>query len=532
RKACEEQFIAKVHGLLALYEIFKEPPPDLCFISSSISAVLGGLGFAAYAAANIFSDHFTASLVGTSNWFSIDFDGLDFREESDVQRPDYTMNREEGLEVFNRLLSLRDVPNVVVSLGDLKERLNLWVKAAGEKEEADFLPEALENTVERPDLPTPYVEPRGETERELADLWRYFFRMDKIGIKDDFFQLGGDSLLAITMLTKIRKSFNVNVPVADFFAGATIEGLASAVGGAGESNFTAVVAVEKKEYYVLSSAQRRLFFIQRLNPGSTAYNVPNAVLLNSPVERSHLSKTFERLLDRHESFRTSLEVVDGEPVQRVHDSVPFAISFADKSSESWLSAPAGERKKALEEFIRPFDLSKAPLLRVALIKVAPQKHILLVDIHHIISDGITHKILTHDFLAFYRGMDLEPLDIQYKDYALWQNSRDVKENLAQQEKYWLEVFSGDIPVLQLPTDFSRPQNMSVAGDVFDFSISPEDSTALKKLALEKGVTIHMVLSTVFYILLFKLTRQEDIVVGIPVVGRAQPELENIIGMFI
>ena len=202
----------------------------------------------------------------------------------------------------------------------------------------------------------------------------------------------------------------------------------------------------------------------------------------------------------------------------VHDDVEF--NLAGNDSQTFIN-----------QFIRPFDLTKAPLIRAALIKEAGGQHILLVDMHHIISDGVSHEVLVNDFLSLYEGRELLPLRIQYKDFSEWQKREKEKENLKRQEKYWLKEFAGEIPVLELPTDYPRPVQQSFEGNNIHFKIK-EETQGLKAMALAEGSTLFMVLTAIYTILLSKLSGQEDIIIGTPIAGRRHADLEKIIGMFV
>ncbi|MCP5103585.1 MAG: amino acid adenylation domain-containing protein, partial [bacterium] len=216
----------------------------------------------------------------------------------------------------------------------------------------------------------------------------------------------------------------------------------------------------------------------------------------------------------HESLRTSFHMRDNQPVHKIHHDVEFQI------------------ETPIVHFVRFFDLSAAPLLRVGVLKTGEEKYSLMVDMHHIISDGISNAILLREFNALYEGEDLPPLPIQYKDFAEWQNSAGEKENIKQQEAYWLETFKGEIPVSAIPTDYPRPAIQSFEGDTHMFEIPAPHTAALKAIALRQGATLYMVLLAAVNILLSKLTRQEDIVIGTPIAGRRHADLGNIIGMFV
>ncbi|HLP58780.1 MAG TPA: condensation domain-containing protein, partial [Candidatus Deferrimicrobium sp.] len=290
--------------------------------------------------------------------------------------------------------------------------------------------------------------------------------------------------------------------------------------------YTSLEPVEKKEYYLLSPAQKRMFVLQQMDRESTTYNMPQAFLISGEPDTGKLKTAFGMLIKRHESLRTSFHMIENEPVQRIHDEVDFQIEPLGRGAPPWSpSIPT-------TPFIRPFDLSRAPLIRVGLLKKAEAEYIMMVDMHHIISDGVSHGILAEDFFTLYNGGDLEPMRIQYKDFSQWQNSAKEQEKIKKQESYWLKEFAGEIPVLNLFTDFPRPPVQSFAGSSLNFELPEDVIDALRHIAVTGGVTVYMVLLAVYNILLGKLTGREDIIVGTPIAGRRHADLEKIIGMFV
>ncbi|MCP5107711.1 MAG: non-ribosomal peptide synthetase, partial [bacterium] len=217
--------------------------------------------------------------------------------------------------------------------------------------------------------------------------------------------------------------------------------------------------------------------------------------------------------------RTSFVMVDDQPVQRVHDEVEFAIEYYGE--DVYLKGPR-----------RGFDLSRAPLLRVGLVKRGENDYLMLIDMHHIISDGVSNDVLRGDFLRFYEGKKLTPLRIQYKDFTMWQNQPGQMASIKQQETFWLKEFEDEIPVLNLPIDYVRPVVQSFEGRHLGFGFSAGESAALRDMALSGGFTMYMVLLAVFNVVLAVLSGQEDIVVGTAVAGRRHADLEEIIGMFV
>jgi tyrocidine synthetase-3 len=374
---------------------------------------------------------------------------------------------------------------------------------------------------------TAYAAPRNKTEENLTQLWGEILGIEKnkIGIDDSFFELGGHSLRATVLATKIHKKFNIKVPLKVIFNTPTIRGVAQYIYGAAEDRFSSLDAVEKKEYYPLSSAQKRLYILQQMKLDSTAYNMPEFIPLEKGSDLTKIEKTIKKLIKRHETFRTSFYVANDEPVQRIHDEVEFEIEYDNAS-------PFEDQPALISSFIRTFDLSKAPLLRVRLLKDGEGNQMLLVDMHHIISDGVSHEILEMDFMRFYEGEELPRLRIQYKDFSQWQNSERQQEKIKSQEEYWLKEFNGEISLLNLPTDYPRTDEMHFKGEVISFTIHRELTTKLKELAKQLNVTLTMSLLSAFTILLAKYSGQKEIIVGTVIAGRRHTDLENIIGFFV
>jgi len=399
-----------------------------------------------------------------------------------------------------------------------------------------------------------YAAPRDEVEKKLVEIWSEVLHLEKdvIGIDSNFFQLGGHSLKATLVAFDIHKKLNTKVTVNRVFNAPTIRELAVYIKGAGAYKPSSIERVEKKEYYVLSSAQKRIYISQQMDPGSTAYNMPIIVELEEKVDRGKLQDAFRQMVRRHESLRTSFHMIGDEPVQKIHDKVEFEIEYYDaardkekveleegggtRGSGSWPGegADCGPQSAAalISSFIRPFDMSRPPLFRTALLKTGAVKHYLFVDIQHVISDGVSIKIFEKEFTALYQGGELPPLGMQYKDFAQWQNGMGKSEAAARQETYWLKRFAGGVPVLDLPCDYERGEKRENEAGTRTFVMEKETTEQLKRLAAEEDASLYMLLMTLYNIMLFLVSGQQDIVVGIPIAGRHHGDLENIIGMFV
>jgi amino acid adenylation domain-containing protein len=402
------------------------------------------------------------------------------------------------------------------------------------------IPLNINGKVDKNALPKPertnksvYTPPRNLLEETLVNLWSHVIGIERaaIGIDTNFFELGGHSLKATILISKIHKELDVKVPLVELFKTPFIRGLAEYIKEAQPERYVAIKRIEKKSFYALSSPQERLFILQQLEPDSTWYNMPAIMELEGKVNRMKLKHTFEKLIDRHESFRTSFEIIDDIPVQKVHPQVQFEMEGDELATED-TEKNSFDPKSYIKNFIRPFILSQAPLLRVGLMKTGGAQYLFMVDMHHIITDGISLALFLKDFLELYEGKDLPHLSLHYKDYAQWQNNQKENETMKKQQDYWLQQFKEEIPLLDLPCDYPRPVVQHFVGNHINFELSPTDTDKLDKLALAGQATLFMVLLSVFNILLAKLCRQEDIVVGTPIAGRQHPDLQNIIGMFV
>nr|WP_325050181.1 condensation domain-containing protein [Cohnella faecalis] len=377
-----------------------------------------------------------------------------------------------------------------------------------------------EGTLERG---TVYEAPRNALEETLANIWQGVLGVSAIGIADNFFELGGHSLKATTLVSRIHKELNVQVPLREVFQSPTIKELAQAIRGMEAHAYASIEPAPLREYYPVSSAQKRMYILSQLQGAEQSYNMPGAVMMEGKVDRERFERAFRQLIARHEALRTSFEWVEGEPAQRIHPEVDFEISYK-KAEEGGL--------RQIAEFIRAFDLGQAPLLRVGLLELEPERQVLLYDMHHIISDGVSMDILVREFVGLYGGQTLPAPRLQYKDYAVWQQAFMQSEAMKRQETYWLETFSGELPVLEMPTDYPRPAVQSFKGDQIQFELDGELSAGLNRIAAETGTTLYMVLLAGYSALLSKYTGQEDIVVGTPIAGRPHADVENIIGMFV
>ncbi|WP_272040588.1 non-ribosomal peptide synthetase, partial [Paenibacillus sp. JJ-100] len=395
------------------------------------------------------------------------------------------------------------------------------------------LPLTTNGKVDRRSLPAPedslqpdeeLVLPRTPLEVRLAGIWQSVLGMERIGIHDNFFDLGGHSLRATTLVSKVHQELGVELPLRDVFRYSTLEDMARAISRIEVQSFSSIPLADSRAYYPLSSAQKRLYILSQLEGANQSYNMPGVLLLEGSIDRSLLEEAFRGLIARHETLRTGYEIVEGEAVQRIHESVEFAVEHLHACEE--------EAPEIVQAFIRPFDLAKPPLLRAKLVELTSERYLLMFDMHHIISDGISMEVLVEELVRLYSGDRLEPLRIQYKDYAVWQQSEEQKVQLKREEAYWLECFQGELPVLEMPTDYPRPAIQSYEGQSLTSYVDAITNEGLKKLAAQSGATLYMVLLAAYTVLLHKYTGQDDVVVGTSIAGRTHGDTQPLIGMFV
>ncbi len=395
--------------------------------------------------------------------------------------------------------------------------------------------------IDRKALPEPDLEetekihtpPATETEKQLAAIWKELLFLHHepphpLCREDNFFQLGGHSLKAINLISTVHREFHVKLELEDIFSIPNLHALAAHIDGKGKERYLSVEPVEEQEHYPLSSAQERLYILHRMEPGSTGYNLDTNLRLKGPLKTERLEQAFRALIQRHEALRTSFVMIGDTPRQRVHRTVDFQLELHHLP-------PGGggkEIRAVMEEFFHPFDLEQAPLMRAGLIRLDETDHILMSDMHHIISDGTSGGIMTADFTALYNGVPPAPLRVQYKDYSHWMRLESQQEALKQQEGYWLQRLAAPPAVLDLPLDFPRPPLQDFSGGHVESRLDARVTAQLKELALRAGTTLYTLLLSLFNVLLARLSSQEDILTGTPVAGRGHADLRPMIGMFV
>lgn len=394
------------------------------------------------------------------------------------------------------------------------------------------MPLTSSGKLDRSALPEPetntsltYMAPRTLIEADLARIWEDVLNKQPIGIRDDFFQLGGQSLKATLLVSRIHKKLNIELPISEVFSNPTIESMAVKLMSLKEHAFTQIEPADQRDVYPLSFSQKRLYALHQLADDSTGYNMPAVLELSGYLDRQRLRSVLAELVNRHEALRTVFVIDRGEPVQLIYPEMDFDLKELEMESDQMLES-------AIESFIKPFDLSSGPLFRACLASMGNNRGFLLLDMHHIIADGVSISTLVQEFTDLYCGKELPALNLHYKDFAVWQQEKYPKELHKKQEAYWLNQLGGSLPVLDLPLDQTRPRLPDFSGGTIEVNIDKDTADELHRVMAETGTTLYMILLASYSILLSKLSRQEDIVVGSPASGRPHADLERVIGMFV
>ncbi|HXC72022.1 MAG TPA: amino acid adenylation domain-containing protein [Pyrinomonadaceae bacterium] len=387
-----------------------------------------------------------------------------------------------------------------------------------------------------------YVAPRTPVEEMLAGIWSEILKVERIGVNDNFFDLGGHSLLAAQVLSRLREVFKIDFPLIGLFEAPTVGELAGRIEKASATveplMLSAIEPATRNGDLPLSFVQQRLWFLDQLSSRSAAYNIPFPFRIAGLLDVKALERSIEDVIRRHEILRTVFPNIDGQPVQEIRPPAEFSIPIVDLSELPQEERERHARRLANEEIDRPFDVNRGPLMRAVLLRFGDDEHVIVVTFHHIIFDGWSMGLFLHEVSAHYeahttgRTAVVPELPIQYADFAYWQRERLLGSAMENQLKYWSQKLSGDLPVLELPTDKPRPQKPSFRGAHLRLSLPSELSESLKALSRKQGVTLFMTLLSAVQFLLQRYSGQDDIIVGSPIASRPRVETENLIGCFL
>jgi amino acid adenylation domain-containing protein len=395
---------------------------------------------------------------------------------------------------------------------------------------------------ERRDEAATFTAPRDATEQAVAKIWAEILGIERVGIDDDFFALGGHSLKATQVVSRIRQQLKVELPLPVFFKSPTIAGLSSALqqdGARVSVNGTAIMAGPADQTQVTASfAQRRLWFLDQLGQDREVYNIPYTLRIRGPQDERVLQQAFDNLAARHPSLRTTFADDLGQPVQVIAPPGPVEISLIDLTARPPAEREEEAQRLAYAESRQIFDLAKGPLWRVKLVRLDAQDHLLIWTMHHIISDGWSMWLLFNDLRACYeaansgRPANLPALPIQYADFSRWQRQWLQGEVLEKQLTYWKKRLGGPLPTLQLPMSRTRPRQQTFSGAIHTFALPPALTKALEELGRKQEATSFMTLLAAFKALLRRYSGQDDILVGTPIANRNRAEIEGVVGFFV
>jgi amino acid adenylation domain-containing protein/non-ribosomal peptide synthase protein (TIGR01720 family) len=392
----------------------------------------------------------------------------------------------------------------------------------------------------RPNLEARFVAPRTADEEKLAKIWCDVLHVQKVGVEDNFFELGGHSLLATQVVSRIRAAFEIDLPLRSVFEAPTVGGLAKLVRSQDAGSRVQIprrIGRADAGDLPLSFAQERLWFLDQLLPGSSAYNIPYAGRFGGALKAASLDQLLREVVRRHEALRTSFPAVDGRPRQAI-GQVEFRLRLVDLSGIPIDARSALCRRLAAEEAERPFDLAHGSLVRASLLRLEDQDHAILLTMHHVVSDGWSLGVFGGELSALYEvfGLGLPSglpeLPIQYADYAVWQRQWLDGSAVEAQLAYWKRQLDGAPPSLDLPTDRSRPAVQTFRGANQSIQLSQELTGGLRALSQREDATLFMTLMAAFQTLLHRYTGERDILVGTPIAGRNHAEVEGLIGFFV
>lgn len=368
-----------------------------------------------------------------------------------------------------------------------------------------------------------------KAEKIVGKVWAEELGFKEINIYKNFYELGGDSISALKIINRINGIFKSSINISSIFNYQTIFKFAQFLSKDKSIEITSIYSIKQskpKEWYPLSSAQKRLFILSKSNKISTSYNMPFKIVIKGNLNIKKVEAAFKKLVDLHEAFRTSFHIKNGEPIQIIHskDNINLNVKYSNAKEK--------DIQSFINKFVKPFDLESAPLLRVALLDINKNKHVIIIDMHHIISDGTSMGILLRDFIDLYNDKKISKSRLDYKDFVIWQQDFEKTECKKNQEKYWIENLSNGFKALNLPTDFKREEEECYKGEIFEFNLEEEFTDKIKKFCIENTSTEFIVLLSCYYILLSKYSGQEDIIIGSPISGRDSEDLQNIVGMFV
>ncbi len=431
----------------------------------------------------------------------------------------------------------------------LKERLPEYM-VPGSVVMLEALPLTPNGKVDRRSLPAPlrgtgeadaWMAPRTPAEEVLAGLWAEVLGLERVGVRDNFFELGGHSLVATRLMARIREALHVDLPLRSLFEAQTVAALAEIVEAARREGRAVeappLVRVPRTGRQPASYAQQRLWFLHQLDPASAAYNMPAAVRLTGPLDVEVLERSLGRVVERHEVLRTVFPAVDGVPMQVVRPTLEVPLQVVDLREVGEAAREQEAERLAVEAGRQPFDLERGPLVRAMVLRLGDAEHVLVLTMHHIVSDGWSFGIFMQEMGALYQGLqsgrevELPELAIQYVDYAAWQRRWLEGPALEGEVEYWKKTLAGAPGLVALPTDHPRPPLQVLRGARRSMVVGRDVVAALERVSRQQGASLFMTLVAALEMVLWKWARQTDLVIGTVTANRSRLETEKLIGCF-
>ncbi|MEL4011745.1 amino acid adenylation domain-containing protein, partial [Bacillus velezensis] len=394
-----------------------------------------------------------------------------------------------------------------------------------------ILKEYLENQ-EINEVAAASLQAESGTQEELLEIWKDIFGMKQIGIDTNFYEIGGDSLKAIAIITEIKKRMNIEVPIGEIFKNDSVIALDHYLtANQYLTHQNTIERAPKKEFYATSPMQKRMYMLSMMEDERGAYHIPMALLVKGEIDLYRLENAFKQFIDRHEILRTGFELKSNELIQKVYNHVDFKLEF-EKPTLTENDSIKDLTSHYCKQSIAPFDLSKPPLMRAKIIMIGKNKHIVVVNFHHIISDGASQGILVNEIWDLYHNKNLFELNVQYKDFVEWENKYKQSKEIKKQKEYWLDVYRDLPPKLELPYDYKRAIVDTTEGASMYIRLDNSLAKKVRFIAKETGTTLYMLMLSAYYILLNKYTGESDIVVGTASSGRIHKDLQDVFGVFV
>lgn len=407
------------------------------------------------------------------------------------------------------------------------------------------LPVLPNGKLDRHNLPAPnisadisnFVAPRNSQEELIAKIWAEVLGLEEVGIYDNFLELGGHSLLASLVVSRLRETLSVELSVSVLFEFPTVDSLSQKITSLDnpnqQTNYPPVLqTVSRSVELPLSLIQQRFWLLDQMEGANADYNIARALRLVGQLNITAIKQAIESIIQRHETLRTSFGVVDGKPVQFIAPTVDFTLPILDLQTLTEWEQENELQRLITAEYTESFDLSKAPLFRVKLIRLESDYHVLLLTMHHIISDAWSVGILFKELSSLYAASPLPDLPIQYVDYAYWKRQWLQNDIINNQLNYWKQQLADAPSVIELPTDYPRSAIQRFRGSIQKFKFNYNLTSKLRTLSHKSGASLFMTLHAALITLLYRYTGQEDIMVGSPITNRDRPVFESLIGFFV